>query len=271
MQSEWFISMSQFILPKVEPVSPATGFLCLSRDRKNISRLVPDDLFPRDRVMILTFRQYLGILFDKILIFSTHQYQSIPMQATPYAERPKAPQPEGVDITQEGGSLRIIYRWWSWKFAALLVFCIVWDSFLVFWYSKVTENAPLIMILFPVGHVLVGLSLTYYTIAGFLNRTIIMVNRQFLIVTHTPMPWFGNRRLETEQVTQLYAEEIIFQSRNSQSASYQVNTILRGNRKQKLLSGLPSQDIALFVEQTIEKYLRIPDEPVAGEIYKPKI
>ena len=192
------------------------------------------------------------------------------MQATTSTVRPKAPQPESVKLTQEAGSLKIIYRWWSWKFIGLFVFCIVWDSFLVFWYANVGENSPWIMIVFPMGHVAVGLALTYYTLAGFLNSTIIMLNHQFLIITHTPLPWFGNRRVESAQLAQLYAEQVIAQSRNSSSSSYQLNAILRDNRKVKVLSGLPSQDVALFVEQSIEEYLRIADEPVAGEIYKPR-
>jgi hypothetical protein len=126
------------------------------------------------------------------------------------------------------------------------------------------------MIVFPMAHVTVGLGLTYYMFAGFLNSTIIMMNHQFLIITHTPLPWFGNRRVESAQLAQLYTEQVTMQSRNSSSSSYQLSGILRNNRKVKLLSGLPSQDVALFVEQSIEEYLRIADEPVAGEVYKPK-
>ena len=192
------------------------------------------------------------------------------MQTSNSKGRPIAPQPESVSVAQEAGSLKIVYRWLSWKFIGLLVFCIAWDSFLVFWYSNVGENSPWIMIVFPMAHVAIGLSLTYYTFAGFLNSTIIMINHQFLIITHTPLPWFGNRRVESAQLAQLYAEQIVRQSRNSSSSSYQLNGILRDNRKVKLLSGLPSQDVALFVEQSIEEYLRIADEPVAGEVYKPK-
>ena len=126
------------------------------------------------------------------------------------------------------------------------------------------------MIVFPMAHVAIGLSLTYYTFAGFLNSTIIMINHQFLIITQTPLPWFGNRRVESAQLAQLYAEQVTMQSRNSRSSLYQLNGILRDNRKVKLLSGLPSQDVALFVEQTIEEYLRIADQPVAGEVCKSK-
>jgi hypothetical protein len=192
------------------------------------------------------------------------------MQTTIATDRPRAPQPESVSVALEAGSLKIVFRWLSWKFIGLLVFCIAWDSFLLFWYSNVGENSPWIMIVFPMAHVAVGLGLTYYMFAGFLNSTIIMMNHQFLIITQTPLPWFGNRRVESAKLAQLYTEQVMIQSRNSSSSSYQLSGILRNNRKVKLLSGLPSQDVTLFVEQSIEEYLRIADEPVAGEVYKPK-
>jgi hypothetical protein len=182
----------------------------------------------------------------------------------------RAPKPEGVDVQLDFDALNITYRWWSAKYIFLLVFCIAWDSFLVFWYSMATKGAPLIMILFPIGHVAVGIWLTYYTIAGFVNRTVINVNRQWLSVTHGPIPWIGNKRIEIAQVMQLFAEEIrSHNNRSGLSFSYQLNTLLRDNSKLKLLAGLPSPDIALFVEQNVEDYLNIEDQPVIGEMPKP--
>jgi hypothetical protein len=185
--------------------------------------------------------------------------------------RPRAPKPQNVNIELDFDALNITYRWWSAKYFFLLLFCIAWDSFLVFWYGMASHGASWIMIVFPIGHVAVGIGLTYYTIAGFVNRTVITVNLQWLTVTHGPLPWFGNKRIDRNQVIQLYAEEERSQSsRGNTSFSYQLNTILRDNTKLKLLAGLPSADVALFVEQSVEEYLHIEDRPVIGELPKPK-
>jgi hypothetical protein len=182
---------------------------------------------------------------------------------------PSAPRPQSVTVESKYDSLNIVYRWWSFKYLFLVVFCIAWDSFLVFWYSMVSQGAPWIMILFPIGHVAVGVGLTYYTIAGFMNRTFITINQQWITVTHGPLPWIGNKRIDRIQVGQLYAEELRSQSsRGGTSFQYLLNIILRDNTKLKLLAGLPSPDIALFIEQTIEEYLQIEDKPVTGEIPK---
>lgn len=185
--------------------------------------------------------------------------------------KPRAPRPQNVTVETKFDSLNIQYRWWSPKYFFLLVFCIAWDSFLIFWYSMVSQGAPWIMILFPIGHVAVGVGLTYYTIAGFINRSSITIDQQWLTVTHGPLPWMGNQRIERIKVEQLYTEESRSQtSRGGTSLSYILNIVLRNNEKLKLLGGLYSPDVALFIEQTIEEYLHIENKAVLGEFLQSK-
>ncbi len=40
-----------------------------------------------------------------------------------------------------------------------------------FWYNNLPQEVPLIAVLFPLLHVGVGVCLTYYVLAGWLNRT----------------------------------------------------------------------------------------------------
>jgi hypothetical protein len=191
------------------------------------------------------------------------------MESSP---QPRAPKPQSVTVELNFDTLNITYRWWSAKYLFLIFFCIAWDSFLVFWYSMASRGAPWIMIVFPIGHVAVGIGLTYYTIAGFINRTVMSVGPQWLTVTHGPLPWFGNKRINKMQLSQLYAEELRSQSsRGGTSFSYQLNTVLRDNTKLKLLTGLPSPDVARFIEQTVEDHLHIEDTPVMGEMPKTRI
>jgi hypothetical protein len=62
------------------------------------------------------------------------------------SERPRAPKPPSIHVEPNFDSLNITYRWWSGKFLFLLLFCIAWDSFLIFWYSMVSmvsQGTPL--------------------------------------------------------------------------------------------------------------------------------
>src|SRR6516164_4900011 len=50
-------------------------------------------------------------------------------------ERPRVPMPSGFSVDDLGVGLRIVRRWFSGMFIFLALFCIAWDSFLVFWYT----------------------------------------------------------------------------------------------------------------------------------------
>ena len=64
-------------------------------------------------------------------------------------------------------------------------------------------DAPWIMKVFPIAHVAVGVGLTYYTVAGFVNSTVLRVSEGQLAVRQGPFPWPGNRTLHTSDLDQL--------------------------------------------------------------------
>ncbi|MCB9852437.1 MAG: hypothetical protein H6819_05030 [Phycisphaerales bacterium] len=176
------------------------------------------------------------------------------------------PQPKSIRVDESGSGLRIIRRWYSPLYFFMVFFCIAWDGFLVFWYYiALTKDAPWIMSVFPVLHVAVGVGLTYWTIAGFVNRTEIVVDSRELSVAHRPMPWFGALRMPVEQIDQLYCKQKISRGENGTSVSYELFASKKGGGKRKILSGLMDSDHALFVERRVESYLGIRDRRVAGE------
>lgn len=177
--------------------------------------------------------------------------------------------PSNVSVNDHGTGLTLTYRWYSPRYIFLFLFCIFWDGFLFVWYHQAfSTNAPLASILFPLIHVAVGIGITYYTIAGFLNKTIVEVSREGLTIYHTPLPWFGNKTVPVTDIAQLYREEIISQSNNRTRVSYRLSAVSKDNKKIKLLGGIETADIALFLEQEIEKWLGIKDVKVVGEMQK---
>lgn len=186
------------------------------------------------------------------------------------SDRPSAkdvPQPKSIRVDESGSELRIILRWFSPLFFFFLFFCIAWDGFLVFWYGMAFRgDAPWIMIVFPIGHLAVGIGLTYWTIAGFVNRTEIVVDGRELSVRHRPMPWIGTLRMPVDQIDQFYCKQRISRSNNNgTSVSYQLYALEKGGGKRKVLSGLMDSDHALYIERRVESYLGIRDRRVAGE------
>lgn len=181
----------------------------------------------------------------------------------------RAPRPENVSVTQEVDGLRIRYRWLSAKYVFLILFCMAWDGFLIFWYRiALTNPSPgNIMLWFPIAHVGVGIGLTYSTLAGLVNHTSVRVSNNELTIRHGPLPWFGGRTIPASEVGQIYREELTSTTRNGTTTRYRLSAVLRDERKRTLLT-CDSADTALFVEQEAERYLGIADRRVAGEMRK---
>lgn len=194
--------------------------------------------------------------------------------------RAPVPLPAGLEIVEDqggaqdpgdyragrrpGGKLVIARRWFSAQLYFMLVFCIFWDGFLFNWYASAGKSGSLMMILFPLMHVGVGVSLTYHTIAGFLNRTWITATPTALTIRHAPLPWRGNRTLAVEDIEQLYCKQGTGGSRD-ESVSYTLAAAMKDGTQLDLIKGLPQADQALFIEQRVEERLGIVDAPVGGE------
>lgn len=180
------------------------------------------------------------------------------------SRRPLMPQPGGVTVEMLDDGLELTWRWFSWKYIPLALFCVVWDGFLCFWYSiALSTDAPWIMIVFPIFHLAVGVGLTYSVLAGFLNHSTLRVDRKIFSIQHDPVPWLGEVKVPLGDLDQLYCKE----KRGSKgSVSYQLAAVLKNGRKLDLLSNLESPEVGFFIEQQIENWLDIPDRSVRGEI-----
>jgi len=185
------------------------------------------------------------------------------------------PLPKGFVVEDDGRDLRISRRWFTPVAIFLLFFCVAWDGFLVFWYAMALgEKMPgpfgIFFILFPICHVAVGVGLTYFMLALFLNSTTIVVSQGLLSVRHGPLPWKGVRDIPIKELDQVYCKEKQHRSRNGSHTTFEVHAIQRGPKPEggslKLLSGLLEAEQALYIEQAIEKHLGIEDRFVGGEM-----
>jgi hypothetical protein len=181
--------------------------------------------------------------------------------------RPMVGQPANVTIEGDRKCARLVQRWYSLKYIPMAFFALAWDCFLIFWYSiAFSSNAPWIMIVFPVMHVAVGVGITYSTLAGFVNRTVLEVTHDEITVWFEPLPWLGETRIKTTELKQFFSKQKITSGKNGPTYRYELYAITRDNHLRKLLSNLDNPDVALFFEQQLESWLRIQDVPVAGEL-----
>ena len=180
--------------------------------------------------------------------------------------------PEGMVVQDTGRLWSARWRWFRPEFIGLAVFCVAWDAFLTFWYSaalgphKPGDGSNWLMVVFPVGHVAIGVGMTYYTLCGFLNRTTLLVTQYEVIVRHRPLPWLGNRRLVAAEITQLYCGRAQSRSNNAgPSWTYTLMACLNEGRQVKLVGGFRELGEAQFLERTLEDRLNLAPRPVVGE------
>ena len=176
---------------------------------------------------------------------------------------------KGVETVQLGGEITIIRRWFTPVAYPLVFFCISWNAILIYWYSKVfgESNVPLMMIIFPIGHVAVGLWLAYYTLCLFLNSTRFVIGYSGLKILHKPLPWMGSGKFISRiEIDQLYVKEKIVRGKNGSTTSfYYVKLKTTAGKEHEIATGIRSSEQARKIEQEIEIGLGIKDRSVVGE------
>ncbi len=189
------------------------------------------------------------------------------MRREKFRPRPQMPMPSGVSVEATGGGIVITRRWFGFASIFLVLFAIVWDSFLIFWYGMAfSSGAPLMFKVFPLVHVAVGAVVSYLAIAMLFNRTWIKADNGVVSIIHGPLPWRGNMVMPCAEIDQLFCKEKITHGKNGPHVSYEVWAAGRDGGARKLLSIGLSEEQAVFFEQQLEKALGIDDRAVPGEL-----
>lgn len=181
--------------------------------------------------------------------------------------------PKGMTLEQRGERLTISRRWFSCVALPMLGFAACWDTFLVVWYAiAFSQEGPAFTIstLFPIIHVGIGIFITYYALAQVINRTVITVDDEVLKIVHTPLPWRGGKTIYVSAIKQIYVHRVDKYNRksNRMTETFSVFALLPDEATVPIVEGLPSKAQALYLEQELERRLKITPAPVAGE-YKP--
>lgn len=192
-------------------------------------------------------------------------------QAPPNPPR-AVPCPAGLQIEERGTGLHIWWRWFHPMLIFLGFFCLAWNAFLLVWYGiavGIGGMAPwpvrVLMFVFPLAHVAVGVGLSYFTLAGLLNRTRITVEAGTLSVRHGPIPWKQPPTLFVDDVEDFYVTRGGEQSDGKSGAGYGLHAIDRDGGRVDLIRRLTDGEIALCVAERLRRQLKLEHRPVPGE------
>lgn len=177
--------------------------------------------------------------------------------------------PAGIQVETRGDTLVLTRRWFQFNagFLFLLLWCTVWDGFLVVWYAvglgslAAGEGEAVMMLLFPMLHVAAGVAVTYLLAATMVNRSVITVTPAHIEVTHGPLPWAAPAPIPTGSVDQFYLTQV----RNKNTRTYNLVARRTDLTSEQLLKGLHEDTQARYLERRLEAHLRIADRAVDGE------
>ena len=182
--------------------------------------------------------------------------------------RPEMIMPEGTDVLELNDSLDIRLNWLKahpqGALGFLTFFAIFWNGFLAFMIMSTSIGVSFLSI-----HLLVGLGLIYYLAIIYLNYTDVIVNESYIEIDHRPLknPFVRSKRIESDDIDQLYVTKYVSSTTNGNpNYAYGLYAILKTNgRKVNLVKGM-NKETQLYLEQEIERYLKIKDRPVVNAI-----
>jgi hypothetical protein len=90
-------------------------------------------------------------------------------------------------------------------------------------------------------------------------------SRQSVTVRHHPLPWPGQRTIESGNLRQVYCYSKNQENPHEPNYKYTVNIILRDGRIIQLVAAGVDQEQALFIAEIIQKRLILKPHPAVAE------
>lgn len=187
--------------------------------------------------------------------------------------RPEMIMPEGTDVLDLNGSLDIRLNWLKshsrGALGFLTFFAIIWNGVIALVAGGALLSGAYSSLAFMSVHLLVGIGLIYYLASVYLNYTDVVVNESYINIDHRPIknPFVRSKRIESKEIDQLYVTKYVSsRSNGNPNYAYGLYAILKTNGKKIVLVKGMNRETQLYLEQEIERYLKINDRPVADAI-----
>jgi hypothetical protein len=187
--------------------------------------------------------------------------------------RPEMIMPAGTDVLELSSSLDIRLDWLKshpqGTLGFLTFFTVIWNGILAVMLTGALVAGSFGVIAFMSLHLMVGIGLIYYLATIYLNYTDIIVNESYIEISHRPVksPFTRRKKIDIDELDQLYVSKYVASTtNNTPNYAYALYAILKTNgRKIRLIKGM-NRETQLYLEQEIERYLKIKDRPVSNAI-----
>lgn len=198
-----------------------------------------------------------------------HVFSFAPLlsEALPQVPKPEGPiaLPKDFEVRRELSTLYISIPWRSVRNKWFMtIFAVLWDLFMVpFIALALSGNTE--VALFISLHFAVAVGITFYVLALWINSTKIRVDNSGIQVWHTPIPvpFTPRHFIPADEITQFYVEEYVPSRTNGRpDITFALRCKTKNGKDIRLVPGFTDPSGALYLEQEIEKFLKIADRPV---------
>jgi hypothetical protein len=207
----------------------------------------------------------------------SNQVQRPATPAKQRRDRGEVPMPKAFGVEDLGNELKIVHKWSRGVAVFFVIFAVFWNGIVSvfvgaalfgveFKDSRTGQPAGNFIWLFLTPFLLVGFGMGYAALSLLFNRTFIDVRDGLLSVRHGPFPWPGGKQVQTSDLEQLYCEEYVAYRQNNRPV-YRIalRALTKAGDRIKIVGGLDGAEQGVYLEQLLEKHLRIEDRPVSGE------
>ncbi|NME69164.1 hypothetical protein [Flammeovirga aprica] len=163
-----------------------------------------------------------------------------------------------LKITKNKNTFTASYRWFKLYALFLAFFTITWDSFIfAFYYLGLFSNLniveKLVIMIFPIFHVLLGIVLTYFTLTLLFNKTELKIENNRLTVRSKPI--FTLKRRVSIDINDI--DYFFFQKLLGKGVALYVMT--KKGKKKKIFTGsvMNDRNVAENLKLELEDYLNI--------------
>jgi len=174
--------------------------------------------------------------------------------------------PPRIETSEFGPAKEWRWKWWNAGYAVLLVFALLWNGFMLFWYGAAIwmildgESGGWVMATFGLIHLSVGIGIGYTVLAGLRNTTTIRHAPGVLEIAHRPYSrFFGGGQWETRTFTAIRIETIYG---NKGRISYRLMAVRSEGNPLKLLSD-NERDMIRFLAYDLAAAMKLPLEASA--------
>lgn len=179
------------------------------------------------------------------------------------------PKPQSVNFIQKHDEIILQFKQVS-LYRFFLLFFVLSNTApgLFFAFFFLFSGQRSIFLTFGIPSILINLIVFYFAVIVFFSKINIQVNAQKIIISYGLDFWRRKKIFDTRDIKQIYCK--------SQKSSYRMGSIplkrffklcivTYSGTEEVIVKELNSPEIALFVEQEIEKFLRITDQRIEGD------